>query len=104
MGIISPICAASLAKPLSLLFNTSFVTGCIPDEWKLASVVPVHKKGDKSCVDNYRPISLTCLVMKVFERCIHMELYYACESLLDPRQHGFLIGKSCTTQNGTFHR
>ena len=36
--------------------------------------------------------------MKIFERCIHMELYHACESLLDPRQHGFLIGKSCTTQ------
>ena len=97
-GIILKNCAASIAKPLSLLFNISFVTGCIPDEWKLASVVPVHKKGDKGCVDNYRPISLTCLVMKVFKRCIHMELYHACESLLDPRQHDFLIGKSCTTQ------
>ena len=97
-GIILKNCAASIAKPLSLLFNISFVTGCIPDEWKLASVVPVHKKGDKGCVDNYRPISLTCLIMKVFERCIHLELYHACESLLDPRQHGFLIGKSCTTQ------
>ena len=97
-GVILKNCAASIAKPLSLLFNISFVTGCIPDEWKLASVVPVHKKGDKGCVDNYRPISLACLVMKVFERCIHMELYHACESLLDPRQHGFLIGKSCTTQ------
>ena len=49
-------------------------------------------------VDNYRPISLTCLVMKVFERCIHRELYLACASKLDPRQHGFLNGKSCTTQ------
>ena len=97
-GIVLKNCAASLAKPLSLIFNTSFVTGCIPDEWKLASVVPVHKKNDKCCVDNYRPISLTSLVMKVFERCIHRELYSACLSHLDPRQHGFLIGKSCTTQ------
>ena len=97
-GIVLKNCAASLAKPLSLIFNTSFVTGCIPDEWKLASVVPVHKKNDKCCVDNYRPISLTSLVMKVFERCIHTELYSACLSHLDPRQHGFLIGKLCTTQ------
>ena len=59
---------------------------------KLASVVPVHKKDDKGCVDNYRPISLTCLVMKVIERCIHRELYLACASKLDPRQHGFLNG------------
>ena len=97
-GIVLKNYAASLAKPLSLIFNTSFVTGCIPDEWKLASVVPVHKKNDKCCVDNYRPISLTSLVMKVFERCINRELYSACLSHLDPRQHGFLIGKSCTTQ------
>ena len=67
-GIVLKNCAASLAKPLSLMFNTSFDTGCIPAEWKLASVVPVHKKDDKGCVENYRPISLTCLVMKVFEK------------------------------------
>ena len=36
-------CAASLSKPLTTLFNISFVTGYIPDEWKSASIVPVHK-------------------------------------------------------------
>ena len=97
-GIILKNCAASIAKPLTLLFNTSFVTGCIPGEWKLASVVPVHKKGGKGCVENYRPMSLTCLVMKVFERCIQRELYATCADLLDARQHGFLNEKSCTTQ------
>ena len=43
-GIVLKNCAASLAKPLSLLFNTSYNTGCIPAEWKLALVVPVYKK------------------------------------------------------------
>ena len=66
-GTIWKNCSPSIAKPLALLFNTSFVTDCIPDEWKLASLVPVHKKGDKGCVENYKPISRTCLVMKVFE-------------------------------------
>ena len=97
-GIILKNCAASIAKPLTLLFNTSFVTGCIPGEWKLASVVRIHKKGDKGCVENYRPISLTCLVIKVFERCIQRELYATCADLLDARQHGFLNEKSCTRQ------
>ena len=32
------------------------------------------KKDDKGCVENYRPISLTCLIMTVFERCIQKEL------------------------------
>ena len=52
-------CSVSLAKPLTFLYNISFVTGCIPNDWKLAFVVPVHKKGDKGSVENYRPISLT---------------------------------------------
>ena len=97
-GIVLKNCAASLAKPLSLLFNTSYNTGCIPAEWKLALVVPVYKEGEKGCVDNYRPISLTCLTMKVFERCIHKELLSKCRQFIDPRQHGFVNNRSCTTQ------
>ena len=97
-GMVLKNCAASLAKPLTALFNISFVTGCIPDDWKLASIVPVHKKDDKGLVDNYRPISLTSLVMKVFEKCTRKELFAACENLLDTRQHGFINEKSCTTQ------
>ena len=80
------------------MFNLSFVTGLIPPDWKLASVVPVFKKGDKNSVGNYRPISLTSLVMKVFERCIKTSLLSVCEEYLDPRQHGFLNNKSCVTQ------
>ena len=65
---------------------------------ELALVVPVYKKGEKGCVDNYRPISLTCLAMKVFERCIHKELLSKCGQFKDPRQHGFVNNRSCTTQ------
>ena len=97
-GILLKNCAASLAKPLTIMFNTSYVSGIIPEEWKLALVVPVHKKGEKDNVENYRPISLTSLVMKVFERCIQRELFAVCAPLLDPRQHGFVNYKSCTTQ------
>ena len=60
--------------------------------------MPVFKKGDKSSVENYRPISLTSLVMKVFERCIKSALYEVCADMLDQRQHGFVNGRSCTTQ------
>ena len=75
----------------------SYNTGYIPKEWKLANVVPVYKKGSKSNVDNYRPISLTCLVMKVFERIVKDELLKHVGPHLDQRQHGFLGHKSCTT-------
>ena len=67
-------CALSLANPLSIPFNISFSTGQIPNDWKSANIVPVHKKGDKTNVENCRPISLTSLVMKVMERIIRDEL------------------------------
>ena len=69
-GMVLKNCAASLAKPLTSLFNISFVTGCIPDEWKLASIVPIHKNDNKGSVENYRPISITSIAMKNFEKCI----------------------------------
>ena len=91
-------CAPGLAYPLSKLFKVSYNTGIIPQEWKYANVVPVHKKGNKSDVENYRPISLTCLMMKLFEIIIRDEILEKCSDLLNDYQHGFLPGKSCTTQ------
>ena len=73
-GAVLKNCSETLAYPLSILFNLSYNTGYIPQEWKLANVVPVHKKDDKNKVTNYRPISLTSLVMKVFERILYDEL------------------------------
>ena len=64
----------------------------------IANVVPVHKKGDKGSAEKYRPISLTSLVMKVFEKVIRDELLAKCQSKLNSYQHGFLPHKSCTTQ------
>ena len=97
-GKILKNCAVSIAYPLSLLFNLSFNTGHIPSEWKLANIVPIHKKGDKSAIENYRPISLTCLIMKIFEKCIRNELMNLCKDKIHHSQHGFLPNKSCTTQ------
>ena len=97
-GKVLKNCRESLAYPLSLLFSTSYNIGQIPLEWKTANVVPVHKKGPKASVDNYRPISLTCLIMKVFERLVSDELMNKCKDRLHEGQHGFLPQRSCTTQ------
>ncbi|NQZ52356.1 MAG: hypothetical protein HRT95_19945, partial [Moritella sp.] len=97
-GSILKNCASTLAKPLSILFGKSYSSGHIPADLKLAHVVPIHKKGSKSNVENYRPISLTSIVMKTFEKIIREELMLRCRHLLDERQHGFLPFKSCNTQ------
>ena len=64
-----------LSKPLSELMNLSFAQGKFPTILKIAKVIPVHKKGDKSECDNYRPISLISNISKLLEKLVHKRLY-----------------------------
>ena len=100
-GIVLKKCAEALAKPLSIMFKLVYNTGIIPTEWKLANLVPVFKKDDKENVENYRPISLTCICGKVMERIMYDELYCRTINLIDNRPHGFLRNKSCATNMNT---
>ena len=84
-GKIFKNCSESLAYPISLILKVSYNTGSLPKEWKQANVVPIHKKGGKDDIKNYRPISLTCLVMKLFERILKEELLLRTSHLLDSR-------------------
>ena len=91
-------CASSIAPSLTYLFNKSLNSGNLPTEWKLSNVIPLHKKGNKSYVENYRPISLMCMVAKVLECCIYNRLVDHIQKMLSDEQHGFLRGKSCVGQ------
>ena len=61
-----------LAGPLTKLFQLSLSQGCLPSDWTSANITPVFKKGNKHFLSNYRPISLTCLVVKLLERLVYM--------------------------------
>src|SRR5437867_11256838 len=61
-----------LAKPLRLLFSKSLQTNEIQEDWKKANITPIFKKGDKSLVENYRPVSLTVFFGKVLEKIINV--------------------------------
>ena len=52
------LCAPSICKPLTLLFENCVRSGEFPNVWKRSNIVPVHKKGDKQLIKNYRPVSL----------------------------------------------
>jgi hypothetical protein len=91
--------AETLAKPLHHLFSCSFSKSALPSTWKLASVSPIFKKGDKTCVENYRPISLTCICCKIMEKLIHkpMLAFLQKGNVIPDEQHGFLPDKSTVT-------
>ena len=90
--------AYQIAPSLCALFNKSLRCGSLPDDWKLANVVPVHKRGEKSYVANYRPISLLSLISKVLERCVLYNIKNHVFQQINPCHHGFVPGKSCVTQ------
>jgi len=56
-----------LAKPLSNIYQQSWLTGEVPDDWRIDSVTPIYKKGWKEDPGNYRPVSLTLVPGKIME-------------------------------------
>ena len=92
--------ATELSKPLADMFNKSMQIGIYPNSWKIASVVPVFKKGDRSIVSNYRPISLLSTISKVFERIVYKYLFnhIVANNILTKFQSGFLPKDSTTGQ------
>ena len=90
-GRVLKECANVLALPLAELFSLSFRKGVQPNMWKVASVVPIYKKGSKSVVENYRPVSLLAIASTVMESIINKQLQKHLESneILSRFQFGF---------------
>lgn len=86
-----------LVPVLTRIFQTSLKTGKFPTRWKTARVVPIFKSGSKLDPTNYRPISLLCAASKLFETVLHTLLTFSVKTTLLPQQHGFLSGRSTTT-------
>ena len=88
-----------LCVPLAWLFNTIIHTGVIPKAWKIATITPIHKKGDRKDLNNYRPVNNTSTLSKVFEKCIleNLLLTYGTDKLFGKNQHGYCKGRSTVT-------
>ena len=84
-------CSDQIASSLCNIFNRSIASGIFPEEWKCSKVIPLFKKEERSDLNNYRPISVTPIVAKVFERMIYNQLhgYLTQNDLISCHQCGF---------------
>ena len=67
-------CSNELSGPLRYLINLTMINGTIPNEWKLAKVIPIFKYGDRTDPNNYRPIFILPILSKILERAVHSQL------------------------------
>ena len=56
------------------LFNKLYSIGFFPTEWSTGVIVPIHKRGDKNNPQNYRGITLTSTMSKIFTYLLHRRL------------------------------
>ena len=63
--------ANEIVKPLAIIFNMSLSNGIVPDELKIAKVVPIYKKENPEIFGNYRPVSVLPCISKILERIVY---------------------------------
>ena len=88
------------SQQISIIFNKSFQSGVLPQDWKVAYITPIHKKGSRNVAGNYRPVSLMSTIVKIMESIVKPSIfdYLISSNLISSNQFGFLPGHSCTMQ------
>jgi len=88
-----------LAKSLSIIYQQSWGTGDVPEDWRIATVISVYKKGRREDPGNYRPVSLISVPGKIMERFILSVLtgHVKDKQGIRPSHHRFMKGMSCLT-------
>ena len=99
--MLSPI-MEPLTNPLTDLFILCWKWSITPNDWILAQVVPIYKKGDANDPANYRPISLLSVFRKILEICLQDSLHSFSPSI-DIVQGGFRVQRSALDQALCLH-
>ncbi|KAI2661110.1 hypothetical protein H4Q32_030147 [Labeo rohita] len=87
-------CAAQLTDVLTDIFNTSLSQAVVPTCLKSTSIIPVPKKSPVSCLNDYRPIAPTPIMMKCFERLVMRNIKTSLPNTLDPLQFAYRPNRS----------
>ncbi|KAK3508016.1 hypothetical protein QTP70_010145 [Hemibagrus guttatus] len=87
-------CAKQLAYIFTDIFNISLSSAVVPTCFKTTTIVPVPKKSTVSCLNDYRPIALTPIVMKCFKRLVMRHIKTQLSPSLDPLQFAYRLNRS----------
>ena len=93
----------TIITPLCHLFNLSLQTGYIPDQLKIAKVIPVYKSSDKHMFTNYRPISLLSSFSKLLEKLIAKQIFAFLNKHKSLYKHQYGFRKAHNTSHPIIH-
>ena len=68
-------CSQQISIPLPIIFNKSFQSGVLPQDWKVAYITPIHKNGSHNVAGNYRLVSLTSTIVKIMELIVKSSFF-----------------------------
>ncbi len=95
LAIVLKDCAEQLTDVLTDIFNTSLSQAVIPTCLKSTTIIPVpKKKSPVSCLNDYRPIALSPIIMKYFERLVMHNIKTSLPNTLDPLQFAYRPNRS----------
>jgi hypothetical protein len=90
-------CSDFFVKPLCYIFNLCLRCNTFPSLWKTARVIPLHKKGNRFEISNFRPVSIISTPAKVFELVLYSNIFPHVKSHITGMQHGFYPSRSIVT-------
>ncbi|XP_059810771.1 uncharacterized protein LOC132383601 [Hypanus sabinus] len=82
-------CADQLADVLTDIFSISLSSATVSMCFKTTTIIPVPKKSSVSCLNDYRPVALTSIIMKCFERLVMRHIKTLLPTTLDPLQSAY---------------
>ena len=94
LGRVLRDCADQLAPVFTKIFNQSLSQAIIPPCLKTSTIIPVPKKSTVSCLNDYRPVALTPIIMKCFEKLVRAHVVTSLPPSLDPYQFAYRANRS----------
>ena len=88
-GRMLQTCADQLSGVFTDIFNMSLIESVIPISFKQTTIVPLPKNTKATCLNDYRPVALTSIAMKCFERLVMAHINTIIPETLDPLQFAY---------------